>query len=121
MKNSRKFVIQKHTKGEAVHWDLMLEAGQVLETYRIDLPPEEISGKLVEAVKIFDHSVKFLTYQGSVEQGKGLVEIADSGIYRIISKTDAQTEFQFEGKILKGKFALTLLKEDRWQFKATSP
>ncbi|MGA2324251.1 MAG: hypothetical protein ABSG22_10430 [Sedimentisphaerales bacterium] len=31
-----RFVIQRHTRdGERPHWDLMLEFGRILETYRV--------------------------------------------------------------------------------------
>ncbi len=39
---SPKFVIQKHIKGRDVHWDLMLQVGETLETYRLELPPERV-------------------------------------------------------------------------------
>jgi hypothetical protein len=75
MENNKKFVIQKHSRGDDVHWDLMLEAGDVLETYRLAVPPEKITGKPVEAVKIFDHPLKFLTYEGSVNKAKALLKL----------------------------------------------
>lgn len=99
-----------------VHWDLMLEAGNILETYRLPVPPEKISHQPVEAIKIFGHPIKFLIYEGSVNKGKGTVEIADSGTYQILSKTDTRIELQFAGKILNGKFTLALINDDRWQF-----
>ncbi len=117
MENNKKFVIQKHIRGDSVHWDLMLEAGAVLETYRLAVPPEKITGDPVEAVKIFDHPLKFLTYEGSVNKGQGSAKIADFGIYQIFSKTDSRVEFQFKGKILKGKFTLILIGADRWEFR----
>jgi bifunctional non-homologous end joining protein LigD len=116
--NNKKFVIQKHTRSDDIHWDLMFEAGNVLETYRLPVPPEKMSNNPVEAVKIFDHPVKFLTYEGSVNKGQGSVKIADSGIYKILNKTDVQIEFQFDGKILKGKFTLMFIEEDHWELRA---
>jgi bifunctional non-homologous end joining protein LigD len=116
MENLRKFVVQRHQKGsEPVHWDLMLENGTILETYRLAEPPEKLGKEAVEAVKIFDHPLKFLSYQGSVNKGKGRVEIADCGTYRLIKKDENQQQVSFSGKILKGEFRLRLIKEDTWE------
>ncbi len=115
--NNKKFVIQKHVRGNNIHWDLMLEADNLLETYRLPVPPEKITAEPVEAIKIFYHPLRFLTYEGSVNKGQGSVEIADSGIYQILDKTNSRIELQFTGKILKCKFTLRLIKDDRWQFR----
>jgi len=117
MENTQKFVIQKHTKKGLVHWDLMFEAGPVLQTYRLDLPPEKLSPQANTAIKIFDHPLKFLTYQGSVNKGLGSVEIADSGTYTSLTANSKQQELLLQGKILKGKFRLTLIEKNKWEFK----
>ena len=116
MENTQKFVIQKHSKADSVHWDLMFETSLVLQTYRLDLPPEKLSLQTNTAVKIFDHPLKFLTYQGSVNKGLGTVEIADYGIYTSLTANSKQQELLLQGKILKGNFRLTLIEKDKWEF-----
>ena len=116
MKNSTKFVIQKHTRPSDVHWDLMLEVSEILETYRLEAPPEKLSQQTSIAIKIFDHPLKFLTYQGSVNNGKGSIKIADAGTYQLLGKSDDNTELQLNGEILKGNFSLTHIEADKWQF-----
>ena len=116
MQSSKKFVIQKHIKASNLHWDLMLEAGEVLETYRLELPPEKLMHQTSSATRIFDHPLKFLTYEGSVNKGKGTVEIIEAGTYQLLSESECKKEFQFEGKILKGKFSLVHIKDDNWEF-----
>ena len=111
-----RFVIQRHTRdGERPHWDLMLESGGILETYRLTDPPEKWGKKAIEAVKIFDHPLKFLSYEGSVNKGKGRVEIADCGTYCLIEKEETQQQLLFAGKLLRGKFRLCLIRDDRWK------
>jgi len=117
MENTQKFVIQKHSKAGSVHWDLMLEKDTVLQTYRLDLPPEKLISQANTAIKIFDHPLKFLTYQGSVNNGLGSVEIADAGTYTPLTINSKQQELLLQGKILKGKFRLTLIEKDKWEFK----
>jgi len=111
-----RFVIQRHTRdGERPHWDLMLERGEVLETYRVSLPPEDWGVKPVEAVRIFDHPLKFLSYEGSVNKGAGRVEIADAGTYRLITQNEAQQQLSFSGNLLRGEIQLCLIESDRWE------
>ena len=128
MNEAKKFVVQRHERqkeplrppittfegrqaqGGATHWDLMLEpasagkAGDFLETYRIGKPPEQWGSEPIEAVRIFDHPLKFLTYEGSVNQGKGSVKIADRGTYRVLSQNEKQMILEISGVILKGEF-----------------
>lgn len=116
MTDIAKFVIQKHTSGDEVHWDLMLQVGSALETYRLQLPPEELLYKKSTAIKIFDHPLKFLTYEGSVNNGKGRVEIAEAGTYNLLSENKDRKELQLDGRALKGRFSLVYVENDRWQF-----
>jgi bifunctional non-homologous end joining protein LigD len=116
MEGDKRFVIQKHSRAGDIHWDLMLESGKMLETYRLELPPGKLFQQPNAARKIFDHSLKFLTYEGSVNKGKGKVEIADSGTYQLLSEAENYREMQISGKILKGKFVLTHIKEEQWEF-----
>ena len=114
MNSSTKFVIQKHTTADHVHWDLMLELGDALQTYSLELPPEKLGNRPSTAVKIFDHPFKFLTYEGSVNQGKGSVQIADDGTYQILSDTADMRCLLLNGKILKGRLTLTHEDADKW-------
>jgi len=112
----KKFVVQQHTTAASVHWDLMLESGDALQTWRLHTNPDKIVNDSVEAVKIFDHPLKFLTYEGPVNEGRGRVQIADVGTYEITSQTDDQIEINLTGRILKGKFTMTCIKDDKCQF-----
>jgi bifunctional non-homologous end joining protein LigD len=105
MERSGRFVVQRHEReSQPVHWDLMLETGEVLETFRIDRPIEEWGKEPIKAEKIFDHPLKFLTYEGSVNKGKGKVTIADRGGYKILSKEENGMRVILDGGILKSKF-----------------
>ncbi len=102
----KRFVIHKHTHGKDIHWDLMIEQGDVLKTWRLEVPPEKLSSQKTKATPIFDHDKKFLTYQGPVNNGKGMVEIVDEGTCTIESSTENDIHIKFEGKILFGHFHL---------------
>ncbi len=112
-----RFVIQEHTTPEGVHWDFMLEQGDVLTTFRLEKEPMECLADEVRAVKIFDHPLRFLTYEGPVQKGTGKVKIVDSGEYRFHDRKDDLLAFELNGKILKGDFTLVRLRDDEWEFK----
>jgi hypothetical protein len=112
----KRFVIQKHTRGKNVHWDFMLESGESLQTYRLDKAPEEVLHQTASAVRIFNHPLKFLTYQGPVNKGRGNVQLTEAGTYQVIHRKQDQIELNLTGQILKGKFTLTHIKNDDWQF-----
>ena len=117
----KKFVIQEHTTGirrRQIHWDFMLEWGETLQTYRLDKAPQQILHSPADAVKIFNHSLKFLTYQGPVNKGKGSVRIVEIGTHQIVNHERNRIELDLSGQILKGKFTLCNVKDDKWQFSA---
>jgi bifunctional non-homologous end joining protein LigD len=93
----------------------MLESGDCLQTWRLDKNPQEIDSPS-EAVKIFDHPLKFLTYEGPVNEGKGRVQITNAGKYEVMHENNERIELDLYGRILKGKFTLTHVKDDHWQF-----
>lgn len=99
-----RFVIHKHTRGNEVHWDLMIEAGDILKTWRLEKPPEKLATQKTKATPIFDHDKKFLTYQGPVNNGKGTVEIVDEEICKIESNTKNEMKIKFDGKTIKRSF-----------------
>ncbi len=115
-RQNKRFVIQQHTKGPDTHWDLMLEKGDTLQTWRLDAAPNELKENIAHAIKIFDHDPKFLTYEGPVNKGRAKVQIADAGTYKIIQQYPEKTELNLNGKILKGVFTLVRIENDNWQF-----
>jgi hypothetical protein len=104
------FVIHKHMQEGQTHWDLMIEAGDILKTWRLENPPEKLATQKTKATPIFDHDKKFLTYQGTVNNGKGTVEIVDEGICIVESETNKEIKINFNGKVLKGIFQMKITK-----------
>jgi len=116
---AKRFVIAEHSTPHGVHWDLMLEIDDKLQTYRLDKHPQEIFNGPVNAEKIFDHPLKFLTYEGPVNNNQGMVRLVESGKYNIQFQKPDSMQLIFEGQILKGLFALTKINENIWQFSKT--
>ena len=114
----KRFVIQEHRRGDDVHWDLMLEVDDVLLTWRLNIPPAQITVHPAEVTRISDHPLRFLTYQGPVQNGAGNVKIADSGTYRRSDETSDKIELYLAGRILSGPFVLDHCDDAVWQFMA---
>jgi hypothetical protein len=107
----KKFVIQQHTTPDGVHWDLMLEMDDCLWTWRLAVPPDEIGNEPVRAERIHDHSLRFLTYEGPVQNDTGDISIADKGIYTLFEQANKALMLEIQGNILRGSYTLSKTKD----------
>ncbi len=116
MSNSidNQFVIQKHCTPDGGHWDLMLQIENTLWTWRLHHPPQHIQDIPIAVEKIQDHSLRFLTYEGSVQNNTAEVNIVDHGNFKIINRTNTDIEFETSGKTLAGNFQLHREQDDIW-------
>ncbi len=112
----KRFVIHEHSTADGTHWDFMLETENTLQTFRLDTSPRQILQRPAHAEKIHDHPLKFLTYQGLVQNGKANVKIVDSGTYAVLHRTNEKIEMHFAGEILNGKFTLIRIDKVKWFF-----
>jgi len=112
---SSRFVVQEHTTPDGVHWDLMLEKADVLTTFRLEQSPQAALSGAVRAVRIFDHPLRFLTYEGPVQKGTGKVRIVDRGVCCLSDEADNAVMLDLQGEILQGGFTLTRIEETSWQ------
>ena len=76
-----RFVLLEHN-WNGVHWDLMLEAGEVLRTWAIDAPI--VSGRDLPARALGDHRKIYLDYEGQISGNRGNVRRVDAGTYRAL-------------------------------------
>lgn len=114
-----RFVVQEHTAGEGVHWDLMIEQGDALTTFRLAQGPEQALLHPVQVVRIFDHPLRFLTYEGPVQKGAGRVRIVDRGTYHLHQETDETLALDLHGTVLRGRFALAQKEGTTWELAST--
>src|SRR5437879_9523170 len=73
-----RFVVLEHDH-PSLHWDLMLESGDVLRTWRLTAPPQ--SGRVIAATAVVDHRRIYLDYEGPVSGNRGRVIRWDSGTF----------------------------------------
>lgn len=76
-----RFVILHHRQEGSEHWDLMLERGEVLWTWRLDRDPLDPRNYPIPAERIGDHRKAYLTYEGPISGGRGTVRRVDQGTY----------------------------------------
>jgi DNA polymerase Ligase (LigD) len=99
-----RFVVLTHDH-PTLHWDLMLEEGDGLRTWRLADPPDTDGPIAAEALP--DHRVTYLDYEGPVSGGRGMVKQWDHGTYEVIDSTEGQLVVRFAGRKLSGTAAIT--------------
>ena len=109
-----RFVVQEHTTPQGVHWDLMLERGEALMTFRLPEPPENALRHTIRAERIFDHALRFLTYEGPVQQGTGKVRIIARGTYQTLTEEADTITLDLSGAPLHGRLTLTRTEGAFW-------
>ncbi len=112
----RRFVIQLHTTAEGRHYDLMLQAGKALATWRLETLPAELGpGQHVEAIALPDHRLAYLSYEGPISRGRGSVRIVEAGSYHLEDREEGCWRFELLGRDFHGRFILRRLAGDRWR------
>lgn len=122
------FVIQKHD-ATRLHYDFRLEAGGVLKSWAVPKGPSLDPEEKRLAVRTEDHPFEYAEFEGIIpegEYGAGPVLIWDKGTFENITGHKGKTipleegiekghiSFILYGKKLKGAFALTRIRKDKW-------
>ena len=94
-----RFVVLTHDH-PTLHWDLLLEAGEVLRSWRLAFPPET-PGE-IGATAIPDHRLRYLDYEGEISGGRGSVTRWDAGEYTGGQLPDETWDIRLAGKRLQG-------------------
>jgi|SRR6516164_6688532 hypothetical protein len=110
-----RFVILEHDH-PVLHWDLMLECGDVLKTWRLAAAPVPDLPTRAEATS--DHRLIYLDYEGPVSRGRGQVSRWDAGVYEEAIPGqltgDVSIKFRLEGTRLHGQARLDPLGVNEW-------
>jgi hypothetical protein len=106
-----RFVILEHDHPYP-HFDLMLEAGPVLWTWRLAALPTELP---VEATRVADHRLIYLTYEGPVSGGRGSVRRVDQGEFTWRTSDPDRLSLILSGGSLQGMLSLEGQGGDLWR------
>jgi DNA ligase D-like protein (predicted 3'-phosphoesterase) len=111
-----RFVVQLHD-ATTLHFDLRLQAGDVLRSWAVPKGPSLDPGVRRLAVPVEDHSLSAGDFEGVHEgqaRGSGAVIIWDEGTAEIVRDEPGHLSFILAGHKLAGRFALTRTGERRW-------
>ena len=116
-----RFVLLEHDHPH-LHWDFLLEEGEVLRGWR--LAEEPMAGKPIVATSQVDQRVLYLDYEGPVSGNRGTVMRWDFGEYRLeppsreasprASRVGAQLALQITGTRLHGRVELQQVSDENW-------
>jgi hypothetical protein len=104
--------------GKPSHWDLMLEDQGVLLTWALAEQPtaDGMDGSAIVAVRLVDHRLAYLDYEGLVSGDRGHVSRVDAGTFAWIERTTVRLRVRLAGTVLCGEAVLTLVDGDAWDF-----
>jgi hypothetical protein len=107
-----RFVILEHNH-PLLHWDLMLEAGVVLRTWRLAAPLR--CGKVIAATAVFDHRLHYLDYEGPISGGRGRVVRREHGTFTGQAQSQSPVVVHLQGEHLHGVLHLQQIEGDIWR------
>lgn len=107
-----RFVILEHDHPQ-LHWDLMLEAGSVLRTWRLAAPP--FPSEEIAAVAVFDHRSLYLDYEGPISGGRGRVVRWDGGAFTVQAQGESQIIVHLQGQRIRGVLRLEHVEGEIWR------
>jgi hypothetical protein len=106
-----RFVVLQHDH-PFLHWDLMLETGASLRTWRLEATP--CADVVIAATALGEHRLAYLDYEGPVSGNRGKVVRWDRGTYVLLEDADDKVVVELDGQILNGTATLTPMDGDRW-------
>ena len=111
-----RFVVQVHD-ATTLHFDLRLQAGEVLRSWAVPKGPSLDPGVRRLAVPVEDHDLAAGEFEGVHEgqsRGSGAVIIWDEGTAEMVRDEPGHVSFVLHGRKLSGGFALTRTGDRRW-------
>ena len=111
-----RFVIQLHD-ATTLHFDLRLQAGEVLRSWAVPKGPSLDPAERRLAVPVEDHTLAAGEFEGVHEgarRGTGAVIIWDEGTAEIARYDPGHISFTLTGHKLAGRFGLTRTGERSW-------
>jgi DNA polymerase Ligase (LigD) len=94
-----RFVLLEH-RWDGVHWDFMLEDGDVLRTWAIDA--QVVSRVELPARALPNHRRFYLDYEGYVSGNRGTVTRIDEGFYTALIWEEGRVRVRLDGAQLVG-------------------
>ena len=115
-----RFVVLRHeppdSGGKPLHWDFMLEWGELLRTWSLNSEPQP--NREIDAERLSDHRLAYLDYEGQVSGNRGTVRQWDVGSYEPRHDEENVVIVHLHGKRLVGEATLRQSpnQTQRWMF-----
>lgn len=117
---SVEFVVLRHEDREGIHYDLMIDTGEALATWKCPRPPESAREANLDCRRIGDHRRAYLDYEGPVSRDRGEVRQHDRGRCTILEQSTARWRVIFQGEKLQGGYELFQAERGLWQLCPTN-
>lgn len=101
------FVILHHVTRDGEHWDLMIQRGETLRTWRLRVGGVPTVDQPVPVQRIGDHRLAYLDYEGPVSGDRGHVRRVDRGraTWRDEERAAAEDAMvQLRGRVVNGVY-----------------
>ena len=108
-----RFVILEHDYPRQ-HWDLMIEWGDSLRTWRLPGMPE--SGTPGMAEELSPHRLAYLDYEGPVSGDRGSVVRRERGTFTVEGNTVDLLRVGLAGDHVRGQFRLDRVTGSHWSY-----
>lgn len=106
-----RFVVLEHDH-PYLHWDLMLEAGESLRTWRLAAPPQV--GTECAAQALGHHRLMYLDHEGPVSGNRGSVRRWDAGELTWLKDSPREARASLHGRRFRGQAWLRALATGEW-------
>ncbi|HPF40642.1 MAG TPA: DNA polymerase ligase N-terminal domain-containing protein [Phycisphaerae bacterium] len=106
-----RFVVLFHSHpGEGDHFDLMIERGAALATWRVEAPPEACRERgALDCLRLADHRATYLEYEGPISGNRGEVSRHDAGRFEILDQSSGGFVIRLSGDRTVGVFVLEIV------------
>ena len=101
-----RFVVLFHTQDRGDHFDLMIDGGDGLTTWKMAEPPENALSRELQCRRIADHRRAYLDYEGPVSGDRGVVRQHDAGWCEVRRRGENDWRIRLEGRRVRGRFRL---------------
>lgn len=108
-----RFVILEHDYPH-LHYDLMLEVGDVLRTWRLAKISDQ--QQPIKAESLGDHRKMYLDYEGPVSGNRGQVKRWDTGTFAWLEESTDRFVVRLEGQRCSGEALLERAASGAWTF-----
>lgn len=119
--DQRRFVVLRHEQDGHHHFDLMIDTGAALATWKMSEPPETIRVSPLDCVRLPDHRRRYLDYEGPLTENRGEVTRHDAGYCIVHACSAACWEVTFCGGEFRGRVLLErTAQSDNWSLRVAS-